>query len=440
MSLSLDQRLLETGTKFRLFAQARYLPSFKNPETIIVSLSPNKIQPGPADERMFVVNAIDKKPYSDGGGDPQFSGRQHPPVRPNASGHFDEIDVDSPEFSCATMYATVRRVLDIWEDYFGHEIPWIFADDFKRIELIPLIEYDNAFSGYGYLEFGFGRLPGTPTRIDRNAPFCQNFDVLAHELGHNILFSVVGVPRRDHDTPAYGGFQESGADLSAIVASLHFNSVVDHLLSQSRGNLFSVNELSRLGELPNGREIRVAFNDEKISTVDTEPHNLSLPLTGALFDIFVEAFQKALVEKQLITPDLAKRSAHGVASLAALPGIAGEFARAYAGHESGFKTCLLEARDYLGRLLATTWSALSADDLQYDQVARAVVRADQAVTGGQNVRLIRECFTWREIAIGSTRQRQAARSIACLTEHSRVDYRIDAPAPTVVVEQPQQVV
>ena len=40
------------------------------------------------------------------------------------------------------------------------------------------------------------------------------------------------------------------------------------------------------------RHIRVAFNDLRMSDVGTEPHNRSLPLTGGIFDIFVEVFQK----------------------------------------------------------------------------------------------------------------------------------------------------
>ena len=425
MSLSLDRKLESTGTRFRLFAQARYLPSFKQPETVIVSVPPSTMQPGPADDRMFVVNAIHKKPYSEGGGKPQWHGPQHAPVQPNARGHFDEIDVDSPEFSCAAMYSTVRRVLDIWEDYFGRPIPWVFEERFQRLELIPLIEWDNAFSGLGYLEFGFGRL--ADGSIDHRSPYCQNFDVLAHELGHNILYTTVGIPRAGRDTLAYAGFQESGADLTAIVAALHFNSVVEHVLEHSHGNLFSVNELSRLGELPDGREIRVAFNDEKLSTVGSEEHALSLPLTGALFDVFVEAFQKALVQNGLITPQLAERSSHGVAQRTELPEVELAFKRAYAGHAAEFKTCLLEARDYLGQLLARTWSSLSADDLEYAQVARAVLRADFALTGGTNAKQIRECFAWREIAVADARVPSATRSIENVFKQGRDAYRIEAP-------------
>ncbi|MFF2855583.1 hypothetical protein [Peribacillus sp. NPDC058002] len=77
----------------------------------------------------------------------------------------------------------------------------------------------------------------------------------------------------------------------AIVADLHFDSVIDHLLHNTKGNLFSINELSRMGELRNGRSIRVAFNNKKMSEVGREQHDLSEPFTGGAFDILVEKFQ-----------------------------------------------------------------------------------------------------------------------------------------------------
>src|SRR3954465_10981866 len=146
-------------------------PLFPTPETVAVSVAPADIQPGPADDRMFVVDAIGKLPYNQLTG-PPGRGLKHPPVQPGPDGHFTHLDPDSREFSAATMYATVRRVLDIWQDYFGHRIDWSFESDFARLELIPLIEWDNAQSGFGFLQLGFRRtLHGT---IAHTPPHCQH--------------------------------------------------------------------------------------------------------------------------------------------------------------------------------------------------------------------------------------------------------------------------
>jgi hypothetical protein len=184
------------------------------------------------------------------------------------------------------MYATVRRVLDLWEDYFGHRIDWHFESDFARLEVIPLIEWDDAPSGHGFLESGFGRRPNGS--IDDDLPYCENFDVLAHELGHSIIFTEVGTPSGPADTGIdHAGLHESGGVLTATIARLHFDSSVDHPLDETKGNLLTVNGLDRVGELSGNREIRVAFDSRRTSKVGEEPHDRSLPLTGALFDTMV---------------------------------------------------------------------------------------------------------------------------------------------------------
>ncbi|MEV0901727.1 hypothetical protein [Actinoplanes sp. NPDC049802] len=403
MSLELDRRLADVGTRFRIFPQPRFLqkadgsgPLFPEPEPVVVSVEPSVMRPGPGDDRMFVIDAIGKLPYNNFFR-PPFRGDARPPIQPNGDGHFDHLDPASREFSAATMYATVRRVLDIWEDYFGHTIHWHFESDFDRLELIPLIEWNNAQSGYGFLEFGFGRSPnGT---IDHTRPFCENFDVLAHELGHSIIFAEVGVPASPFDEGIdYGGMHESAGDLVAIVASLHFHSLVDHLLEATKGNLLTINGLDRVGELSDSREIRVAFNGMRMSDIGDEPHDRSLPLTGAIFDTMVEVFQHDLVAKKLINDDLRIRSTNLPGTAQDLDEIQAEFTAAYTGNEGAFKDSLLRARDYLGRLLAVTWGSISPDFLTYHGMLRAILEADREITGGENAQIIRECFAWREIA------------------------------------------
>lgn len=405
MSLQLDRSLADSGTRFRIFPQPRYLqkadgsgPLFAEPEEVVVSVPQGAVRPGPADDRMFVVDAVNKLPYNNVVR-PPYRGQVHPAVQPGPDGHFTHLAAESREFSAATMYATVRRVLDIWEDYCGHRIDWHFEPDFARLELIPLIEWDNAQSGYGFLEFGYGRKSnGT---IDHARPYCENFDVLAHELGHSIIFSEVGVPSSPADDGIdYGGMHESGGDLTAIIALLHFDTFVDYLLATTKGNLLTVNGLDRVGELSDSREIRVAFNARRMSDVGDEPHERSLPLTGAFFDTMVEMFQQNLVSAGLITAELRERSTQLPGSVADLDAIQDDFEAAFAGNEKQFTAALSEARDTLGRLLAVTWGDLSPDFLSYHDVLRALVRADREVTGGANQPIIRDCFAWREIAPG----------------------------------------
>ena len=136
-----------------------------------------------------------------------------------------------------------------------------------------------------------------------------------------------------------------------------------------------------------------------MSTVGTEPHDLSQPLTGALFDVLVEVFQKNLVVKSLIDQDLADRSNHGIHEDVDDETVQAEFDEAYAGNEEAFKTALLEARDYLGELLARTWDDLSPSFLRYAEVGLGLLTADQAISGGAHQDTIRDSFAWREITV-----------------------------------------
>lgn len=398
MSFQLDARLEQTGTRFRLLPLPHYVDANVEPEIVVISVPPPEMKPGPGDNRMFVVDAINKMPYSEFFR-PPYAGQANPALKAGADGHFDHVAPRTREFSIATMYATVRRCLDIWEDYFDHHIEWHFESDFARLELIPLIEWDNAQSGYGFLEFGYGRRPSGS--IDHDRPYCENFDVLAHELGHSIIFSQVGFPSNPTDPAVdYGGFHESAGDLVAIVSVLHFHTVLNRLLKRTSGNLFSVNELDRVGELSMDRQIRVAFNDLRMTDVGTEPHDRSLPLTGAIFDIFVEVFQKHLVDRGLISLDLAHRSTLAPGQLGALERLKDEFALAYEGKHEEFKAALIEARDYLGRLLAVTWGSLRPPNfLTYHDILRGLLRADRnpRTSGGKHQDTIRACFAWRGI-------------------------------------------
>ncbi len=399
MSVRLDRTIQDTGTKFRIFPQPRFLEGFEEPETIVLSVPKDQIQDGPADDRFYVVDAINKQPYNYPYA-PPHQGDSNPPVRPDPkTGHFDHLDVDSREFKAAQMYATVRRTLDIWEDYFGHKLIWHFSMNYARMELVPLIHWDNAHSGYGFLEFGFGRTSWGG--LDEDRPYCMNFDVLAHELGHSIIFASVGFPNPTTETAEYGGHGEAAGDLVAIVTALHSRLVVDHLLDRSAGNLFSVNELSRVGELAESRQIRRAFNYVRMSTVTNEEHDLSKPLTGAIFDVFVEVFQKKLVQANLISQDLADRSYHSLNEAIDTDQIQVEFEEAYQGNSEPFREALFAARDYLGSLLAKTWDSLSPHYLTYADIGLQLIAHDAEMTGGEHEEVIRDSLAWREIQFPS---------------------------------------
>ncbi len=408
----------QTGTRFRLFPQSPVLKAYRNPETVWVSPTPGTIGPGPSDDRMYVIDAIDKHhyeyPYL-----PPYRGPKRPPVAPGGDGHFDYLRVDDPGFRSAHMYGTVRRVLDIWESYFRQRIVWRFISRrWPRLELIPYVDWNNAHSGWGFLETGYV--------IDEKwgrELLCLNFDVLAHEIGHEIIFSVVGTPAPAAETMEYYGFHESAGDLTALFAKLCFNMVADHVLTRTAGNLYNLNELSRIGELSETTQIRIADNTLKMSDVadadspaefSCQParHKLAQPLTGAVFDILVHIYQQTLFERGLISASLDRDSGRVSAETVDDPAIGVRFAAAYRGRHEAFKRALQDTGDYLGTLLSWAWRRLSPDYLIYENVLDLLLAGDTQLTGGAYRETIKSCFVWREIGIGTVgggSRRSAAR-------------------------------
>ena len=397
--LALDFR--EHGTRFRLFPQSPLLTDYQEPETVWVSLAPSEIAPGPADRRMYVVDAIDKTHYENTFL-PPYDGPQHPPAMPDRDGHYDHLEVGTHQFEAAHMYGTLRWVLDIWETYFQREIPWSFQSDFARLELVPWLDWDNAHAGFGFIEMGYGR-----DDQDQKFPYNLNFDVLAHELGHTILYSVIGMPDDNRATAEFFAFHETASDMVAIISLLHFNSVLDRLLDETSGNLYISNVLNRVGEESDTRQIRMASNDLKMHHVpspDTpleqlsikQLHDMSLPFTGGLFDLLVEVFQHNLVAENLIDEALDQQSRGFTEPSEHQAEIQKQFDQAYSQNPEGFKKALVDARDYLGVLLSLSWEQLSWD-LDFPQIVYTLIQADQELTSGYYKSELEEVFTRRNI-------------------------------------------
>ncbi|MBW4707380.1 hypothetical protein KX928_06240 [Roseobacter sp. YSTF-M11] len=388
------------GTRFKLFPQPQFLDSYAEPETVVVSSVAGSLGPGPSDDRMYTIFPIGKKqPYgiSPDGSDvqaPPWSGDVEAPAVPDADGHFDYLEPGTPQFETAHLFGTVRFVMDIWEDYFGRVIPWQSDKTHDRLELTILPSLENAYSGYGFIEMGGDRKNGG------YKPFSLNFDVIAHELGHAIIYSEVGVPDPQNVTGEYFGFHESAADLVALVSSLHFNSLVDLLLENTRGNLYMLNAVNRIAELSDNKQIRIAANDKRLGEFAkgwVKEHHLSQPLTGAFFDILVDLFHEMLLDYGAISPEMEDLSDQLLATSEYAPVMQELFDDAYAAHPEKFKMALLDARDILGTYLADTWQKINRRDLNFVDVAEIFLEVDQEHTGGRFERLIRGNFDLRDI-------------------------------------------
>ncbi|MCI0548996.1 MAG: hypothetical protein L0027_17165 [Candidatus Rokubacteria bacterium] len=397
MSRSAADLLPTRGTRFKLLAVPASMGG--RPEVVHVG---GRIRPGPADGDIQVIRTRDLKiPYRHPStGRPLWTpplplGERLPPLGARR-GHFDAWAPGTQEFGATAAFATVRMVLLVWEHYLDRPLlPWFFARSHDRLELLPHVRSDNAWSGEGFIELGF-RDPRT-----REMPYCEEFDIVAHETGHLILRTVMGAVADDRRPLAVRAHEEAAADMVALLAGLHFDSMVDRLLAETRGRLFSKNILSDIGGY------RRLFNPNRFTKTmrqqawtDFDQHTYALPFSGACFDLLVEVFERHLVARGAIPRALAGRSRHRPGR--ALPRAervyqVAHFREAFGRRPEAFKVALLDARDDLGRLLAHAWRLGAAPGFSFATAVANLLRADRALFGGRHGAMIRATFAGRGI-------------------------------------------
>ena len=394
------------GTLFRIFPQTPTGKSSMPSEIVEVSSPAGSLGPGPSDDRLYVIFPIHKEReyglHEDADGSPYvylppWDGLIHEPAVPDENGHFLHYDrMDDPCFHAAHTYGSIRFTLDVWERYYGRPIEWYFRHYYETAEVVILPEFENAQIGRGFIEIGTDVNDSDGTL----SPFTFNFDVIAHEIGHGILFAEVGEPAADKETAEYLGFQESCSDIVSMIAILHFDSVIDEVLDSTSGNLYMENHLNRFAETSPVDQIRMACNNSKLSDFSDgwkDSHLLGQPLTGAVFDIFVDIFHEELVRLGAISTTLEQVSdmLEGTSEYEAQ--LQDDFETAYAVAPGLFRDSLLFARDVLATLLIDTWARLSPDYLHYTGVHHAMLKADQVLFKGQYCDIINVNFEWRHI-------------------------------------------
>jgi len=395
------------GVRFRLFPDWAENPA--GTETIWLNLPPGMVGPGPSDPWMYVVDAIGKPPYSPPGFGPPYRGASRPPAMPDGDGHFDHIGLDDPAFGAAHLYGSVRFSLDVWEKYFGRELAWHAQTRHPRLELIPHVDWDNAQSGPGFLETG-----ARQNSEGERQPYSLIFDVVAHEVGHTVLFSVVGLPSPQGLTSEFLAFHESMSDIAALVAMMHFKTVLGNVLGKTHGNLYVLNMLNRFGILSGNEQLRICDNTAKMEDVAglrlgpagawidptgrrRNAHDLAAPLTGGLFDLLVELFQDGLVARGVLDESLDYRQWSRAAEEQDFLRLADRFRDSFAAVEPLFHEALKEARDTLGFVLASAFDRLDPSSLTYARFAGLLLECLGDELPEADVEALADNFVWRGI-------------------------------------------
>src|SRR6187455_2566093 len=102
------------GTRFLTYVQSPLAgPPFDQPERLELDLSSTRIEPGPSDDRVYVLDAVKQRypntpgahVYDSAGGRP-WGGAQYSPVVPGRDGNFDHLVPGTRPFAAASVYAT----------------------------------------------------------------------------------------------------------------------------------------------------------------------------------------------------------------------------------------------------------------------------------------------------------------------------------------------
>ncbi|MEZ0167514.1 hypothetical protein [Microvirga sp. TS319] len=388
--LSEDTSSQRLGTRFLVFPQPRFIPGYEKPEPVWISTPRGRVGGGPSDHRLYVVDPLrPKEPYS-APYLPPFIGDVFPPAEPGPDGHFDELLPGTRQFLAAHAFASVRRVLDICESYMGQEVSWFFSDSYKRLEIIPLLDWDNSHSGYGFLELGEDSSRQEPY------PFALNFDAIAHETGHLLLLGAIGVPRHSRLSVDFLAYHEAAADFISLLGLLHFDTALDHILRRTRGNLLISNELDRLAELSDEKQVRTLSHSLRIGDVGDEAHDRSRPFSGALFDTLVEIFQLILVERGLASLDTRTiREVRLDLRQEELDREAVQLREAYNASHFALKSALEEARDLVGEMFVGSWFYLDPDNFSFPMASEALVQAVSNRRGKRFTDRVYLNFAWR---------------------------------------------
>jgi hypothetical protein len=396
-----------SGTRFRLFPV--YAEGMQ-PEVVSVPMPPRAIGPGPSDPTLYVADAAAKpQPYDPPSYMPPYRGTLLPPAMPDAAGHFDRIAFGTPQFLAAHLYGSVRHTLDIWQHYLRRRVVWAHAAEFPAMELVPLLDWNNAQSGPGFLETGLWHGPD-----GERQPFALNFDVIGHETGHQILFAIVGLPETDEIGVPFLAFHEAFCDLIGIVAVMHFPSVLPRLLEETRGNLYLLNLVNRFAETDAHSQIRLASNTASMADVagitlapdgnwidptgqGRNQHAVAAPLVGAIFDIFVEIYQETLVAEGLLPEESDGRGWTRSEVDAAFRDLHCASARALRRFPSGFDAAIRHARDETGHAMAHVMLTMKPDRLTFDKVAARFIEGLLQRGHGAILHAAFDHFLWRGI-------------------------------------------
>lgn len=307
VSISPDERV-------SLYAQSRYLPrEFREKAALLLPFTTYFQDPFVAktDPRMAIDDSV-MVPWepglTDGPTSSRFAvvdyngdtGKLEPPsvwsekdqtyVGKNGK-PLDRKQVKTLQFHQVSLWALLQCALSFFEDgnALGRPIPWAFEGN--RLIVVPHAGYgENAFYDRDSKSLQFYYFGSAKDTVYT----CLSVDIVNHELAHAILDGIRPL-YNESIHPQTAAFHEFMGDASAILLTLQNRTLRQRLAAASGGRFEKATTLASLAEefgsaVSDHPYLRTALNGRTMESMagQTEPHDLSEVLTGAMFDVLIE--------------------------------------------------------------------------------------------------------------------------------------------------------
>lgn len=302
-------------------------------------------------------------------------------VRPNADDGY-LYQPGEPAFVAVNAFYYTTFTLRLFERYAQRSIPWAFGA--PRINVNPHVgDQANAFYNEQEQLLGFH----TFTVGDSEQYTASSADIVSHETGHAVLD---GLRYLYNESFGLGcrAFHESFGDIAAVLVALHDETLMHQAIDMTGGNLHATSFVTEIAEYLTGAlqaaeshftehtiYLRNAFNTlddvpfDDLPPVADDPaiqparqeHSYSRVFTGAFYEVLVSIYD-----------ELVRESASPIVAL----------------HR---------ARDIAGRLLVSAIELGPVGEMDFSDMARAFLTADQVNFAGRHVPILRRVFAERKI-------------------------------------------
>lgn len=301
---------------------------------------------------------------------------------------------NSLEFDQVNALVHAVETTDMINNYWDIKVPWAFdgpigLNAHARFYNSGNGEYvetwDNAFYSREYKEIALliaenKRQKGEVVYASRSS------NTISHEVAHAKLDGLEKYYVHHIADPKFRPFEglhETFADFNAILHSLCSDKVVDKILEETKGDLRKDNLASQYGVLF-GRMVlkkekaclRNVLNDfvmpDKLSDLNhfskdrneliLEPHIFSQLFTGTLYDVMESIYRDNLKK-----------------------------------YDNNQKVSLVKSRDTVGRLFNRSLLYMPVAEVDFKDVARAMIKVDQIENDGANYKSLVKCFMKRNI-------------------------------------------